>query len=139
MQFAFTTSYLPDNEQITNNAMTESNILVQLVPGINPIIVSATNWSGITLDTVQLAVSGSATLWGGPSTTPAGNMIWGKSQWGGSAQALANQQLQWSQPLVFDRLQIKAIGQCALGFKIGTVRGRYQQLRTETNIGALAA
>lgn len=131
MTFAFFTSFLPDTDQMVNNCMTESTLEVALPPGGIPLQVVAVNADSSVLDTLTLlSTAGLATQWG--------SFVWGAAAWGGSAAPLKNLQLQWHQPLVFDRLQVQVSGQSSQSLKLGSLKGRYQQLRTLTNIQAVA-
>ena len=65
-----------------------------------------------------------------------GNFIWGSALWSGSAQALSPQQLPWTEPIVFTRMQLQATGQSAAGVRLGTWHFRYQILRYLTNLVA---
>jgi hypothetical protein len=126
----FTTSFLPDTKQMVNYAMTESVFEVALASGVPPINITANNWAGSALDTVLIPASSGGTLWGA--------FLWGSALWGGVAQGLTNIEISWHFPIVFDRLQLQFTGQSALAHRIGRIKGRYQQLRTWTNIAAVA-
>jgi hypothetical protein len=46
----------------------------------------------------------------------------------GIQTALYPQQLLWTQPIVFRRMSISVTGDCAIGFEIGRMHLRYEQL-----------
>lgn len=121
LQFAWTTSMLPDTDQMAENAMIETTLHTTLVAG-DTLTLQAVNQNGSVLDTVTVASAGSTTIWGA--------FLWGGAPWLGTGlnNALYPRQLAWHFPITFRRLQINCIGACASGLKIGRLHMRYQVL-----------
>lgn len=119
MAFNWTTSMLPDNNQMSEIAMVETTLYMALTAG-NPIQCSAVDQNAAILDSVNVLSTGSGTIWGA--------FIWGQALWQGAQNALYPRQLKWHIPIVFRRLSIMAQGLCAAGFKIGQLQLRYQIL-----------
>lgn len=130
LTWAATTSMLPDTDQMTNNCMTEGLWDMALAAGVPNIQVSALDQNGTILNNVQIATPlEGPTIWG--------SFTWGAAPWGGVLAALSPQQLQWTDPIVFTRLQVMASGQSAFSVKIGALRLRYQILRQLSNLQAV--
>jgi hypothetical protein len=72
------------------------------------------------LDIVTVQATGSPTIWG--------SFTWGQALWQGAANALAPRQLNWTKPLVFQRLSLAFTGLSASGIKLGRLNLRYQIL-----------
>ena len=125
---------LPDTDQMTNNAMTETTLDMALPPTLPPVRVVIGDQQGAVIDSVLISPppsSATPTLWGG--------FVWGQADWaGGLAAALAPYQMQWHFPIVFARMMMKISGASATGFKLGTLHLRYQMLRQLTNTAAAA-
>lgn len=129
MTYNWQTPLLPDTDEITNNAMTEATLDMAFAPA-GTATVSALNQNSTIIDTVTLAAAGLPTVWGA--------FTWGSAVWGGAANALAPQELQWHNPIVFARMSIQVQGNSAQAVRIGALHMRYQVLRTWANIGAAA-
>ena len=119
MTFTWQTAMLPDTQQMCENNILESTINMALAASVD-IDVTAVDQNGSVMDTVTISPIGSATTWG--------NFQWGQSQWLGAANALYPRELQWTVPIVFRRLGVAAMGDCASGFLIGDMFLRYEQL-----------
>jgi len=119
MSFTWATSMLPDTQQMSENAMVESTINMALAAG-SILNVFAANQDGAVFDSIIIAATGPATLWG--------QFNWGQALWQGGANVLAPRPLNWHFPIVFRRLFIGVTGNCAQGFKVGDMFLRYQQL-----------
>jgi hypothetical protein len=129
MTWSYTTPLLPDTEQMTNNAMTETLLDVALVTGIPNVAVNAIDEFGAVQNSVSLMSPVLAgTVWG--------QFTWGQSPWSGAPSALAPYQLPWTAPIVFTRLQLQATGQSAGALTLGAWHLRYQILRQFTNQAA---
>jgi hypothetical protein len=127
MQWMYATSYLPSTETVTNKAMTEATLDIQLAPGVPPVTIAAVNSQGNIIDTVSLSGQAGATTWG--------SFTWGApSIWGGLTSLLAPQELQWHLPIVFNKMQLTVQGQCAQALKVGRFEMKYQMLKSWTNI-----
>ena len=109
--------------------MTEGTLDMAFAAG-GSATVSVLDQNASIIDTVTLTATGSPTIWGA--------FTWGAAVWGGAANALAPQELQWHQPIVFARMSIQVKTASAQAVRIGALHMRYQQLRTWANIGAAA-
>ena len=113
---------------MTNNGMTEATLDLALSASFPTVTVSAMDQNSAVLNSVSVTASGSPTIWGA--------FKWGAALWGGGANNLAPQQLQWTIVIVFTRLQIQAAGSSAQGIKVGTLHMRYQILRYISSVAA---
>lgn len=126
-----TTSMLPDTETMTQNCMTEAVWDMALAPGVQNVTVAAVNQNGSVMNGITLLPPvGGPTIWG--------SFTWGAAPWGGTPSFLTPQQLPWTIPITFTRMQIQATGQCAGPVRIGALHMRYQILRYLTNDAAAA-
>ncbi len=119
LTFAWQTCVLPDTQQMCENNILEATINMALAAGVN-IGVSAVDQNGSVMQSVVIAPTGGATIWG--------NFQWGQADWLGAANGLYPRELQWSEPLVFRRLSMLAQGDCASGLLLGDMFLRYEQL-----------
>lgn len=119
MTLAWTTSMLPDTQQMSENDLIEATLNVALAAGVN-MNVAAQDENGAILSSVTVVAPAQTTVWGG--------FIWGAALWQGGANALSPRRLAWPIPVVFRRLAISATSNCASGLRIGDLFMRYQQL-----------
>ena len=126
--WAATTPLLPDTDQMTNNAMTETTWDFGLSASFPNVTVSALDQNASVLNSVTVVASGSATIWG--------SFTWGSALWGGGANALAPRQLPWTIVIVFTRMQLMASGSSAQSVKIGSIHLRWQILRYLSSVAA---
>jgi len=121
MTSTYTTCFLPDAKTMSEFACVEATLNMALNPAQGPVSVQALTQDGSVIGSVLVANPGTPTLWG--------QFNWGQAPWGGSGStALAHRDLPWTAPLVFSRVQISAVGNSALGFKLGDLFMRYQKL-----------
>lgn len=128
MLFNYQPTLFPDADDMTNHAMTETTLDVQLPTSLAGLAVAAVDEAGTVLSSVLLALTGAPTIWG--------TFTWGAALWGGARNALRSQALNWPIPLVFSRMTITATGQCAQNVRLGTLHMRYQKLNYLTNTAA---
>lgn len=119
MTFTFTTSLLPNTQQMSENSMVESTINLGMPDG-QQVACYALDEDGAIINSVLLTSTVATAIWGG--------FIWGAALWAGAANALAPRQLKWTIPIVFQRLAISVTGNCAQNLKLGDVYMRYQPL-----------
>ena len=121
MTWQYLTCLLPDPKVMSEFACCESTLNMALSSAQGPVSVQAITQDQSTIGSVLVQSAGSPTLWG--------QFNWGQANWGGGGSiALAHRDLQWTQPLVFSRMQMSAIGNSASNFKIGDLFMRYQKL-----------
>lgn len=139
MQWSWETSLLPDNSQMSMNAVIETAMGFVLPPG-QTVTISASNESGQVLDSVTLSgPQGEPTIWGnfvwGQGTwlvmvplTVWGSFIWGQAPWQERGSYYTQERVAWHLPLVFKQMQISAAGMSTLGFSIGNLYLGYEPL-----------
>lgn len=120
MTFNWQTPMLPDTEQMSENAMVETTLDIAYPVGVAPYLAVIGDQNGVLFDSVLLAATGAATIWGA--------FNWGQALWLGAANALAPRQMAWHEPIVFRRAYIGLSGDASGQTKIGTLRMRYEQL-----------
>lgn len=120
MSFNWRSPMLPNSQQMAENSMVETTLDIAFPPAPLPYLVVVGDQDGTLFDSVQLAPGGITTQWG--------QFNWGQADWLGSANALAPRQLQWHEPIVFQRMYIGMSGDCSAQLKIGALRMRYQEL-----------
>lgn len=119
MTWAYTTSLMPDLKVMSECAMVETTLDMQLTAG-QQVTVQALTQQQQQIGSVLVTPPGGLTLWG--------QFNWGQQVWGGPAVALSHWPLPWTAPLVFSRMQLQASGASTGGFKIGDAFLRYQIL-----------
>lgn len=119
MQFNFTTTMLPDTNQMAEYSMIETTVYMGIDPAAS-YAVYAFDQNGSILSQSQIAAIGSPVLWGA--------FIWGQAQWGGGHNNLYPRRVPWSAPVVFRRMQISVQGFSSDGVRIGTTHMRYEKL-----------
>ncbi len=111
--------------------MSFATLDIALSSSATPVTVTALSPNMVAFDSVQLSITGAASVWG--------SFLWGGAIWGAPAGALAPRQLQWHLPIVFAKLAIQVQGQSTLATKIGCLMLKYKQLRYLEDITALVA
>jgi len=119
LTFNYATAMLPDTQQMSENAIIEATVNFALAAG-GSLSVTASDENGAALGTSTITAPAQTTIWGG--------FIWGAALWQGGQNALAPRQMDFSEPVVFRRLSISVIGNCAAGVKAGDMFLRYEQL-----------
>lgn len=117
--FTWTTSMLPDTDQMAENNMLETTIYMALNAGAT-YTAFALDQDGAILQSAVVSNANPATLWG--------NFTWGQAVWGGAANSLFPRPLNWPAPVVFRRMQISVTGASSAALRVGTLHMRYQQL-----------
>lgn len=119
LSWTWTTSMLPDTDQMSECNMLETTLYMALSPG-GTYAVTALNQDGVVLDSALVTATGQPTLWGA--------FQWGQAVWGGAAQSLFPRQANWTMPVVFRRMQISATGLSGAAVRVGKLHMRYEQL-----------
>jgi len=119
LSFTWTTSMLPDTDQMCENAMVETTLYMALVAG-GTYAITALNQDGAVLNSALIVGGGTPTIWG--------QFNWGQAVWGGAANALYPRQPLWTAQVIFRRMQISATGLSGAAVRIGKLHMRYEQL-----------
>ena len=121
LTWSWQTCFLPDVGQMCEFAMVETTIKMALSSSVGAVNVFAVNQNNTILDSVTVPVPTLGTaIWGA--------FTWGAANWGAAQSALFPRQMQWHQPIVFQRLSILAQGQSAQALKVGDLYLRYEKL-----------
>jgi hypothetical protein len=137
MTWTWRTALCPDNQEMHNNQVIESGMMLQLA-NTDTVRIRGINESGRTLDTayltgvtVQTAKWGQfmwgRNNWGSPAGTAVwGAVDWGAFDWGASIGPFAQYRIPWTGPLDFKQMQVELTGTSAPGQSIGNLYIRYQ-------------
>lgn len=120
LTFTWTSSMLPDTNQMSENSMQQTTIYMALAASTT-YSVFALDQDGAILLQSSVVSTVAATIWGG--------FTWGPpSVWGSGSNGLYPRQIPWSQPVVFRRMQVSVQGASSGALRIATMHLRYQQL-----------
>jgi hypothetical protein len=125
----YNTSFLPDNENLTNNAIVQSSIDLAFSVTAPPVSVVAIDPNNQVYGSCQLQLTGAASLWG--------SMIWGTSTWGAPLSLLTQRQIPWPNEIVWSDLSIQISGQSSSAHEIGALRIRNRVLKQLVDLGAV--
>lgn len=139
MTFNMTTTLVPDNAQMEQNAIVETTLALILAPA-ETIHIRALDEDGNLLDELDRSGAvGPRTIWGAFRWGRArwsrsyvqpnwGSPNWGEFYWGQLTGRFKQYRLPWTKPLVFKQMQIEITGESKAGFGIGNLYLRYQIL-----------
>lgn len=121
---------LPDTQAMAENEILECTINMVLASGGPIYAIQAVNQNGQLLNQVSVQADLATSIWG--------VFIWGQGVWQAAQTGLSPIRIDWTAPIVFRKLQISVQANCYLGFKIGDMYMRYQQLGylQQTLVGA---
>lgn len=120
LQFISQTSLMPDNQEMCENSMIETTVMVALPPGYNLSITTKDEQSD-TLDIVNITTSAQGnTIWG--------SFTWGAANWSSNAGAMRQYRVPWSKPLVFKQASLQIVGPSAANVKLGNNYFRVEKL-----------
>ena len=119
LSFLWTSSMLPDTDQMSENAMIETTIYMALNAN-STYSAYASDQGGTVLSQANIVNTNQATIWGG--------FTWGQAPWSGGNNALYPRRVPWAKPIVFRRMQMSAQGLASAAFRIGTMHMRYEKL-----------
>lgn len=119
LTYTWESALLPNTQAMCENAMVETTVNIALAAGEN-VLVYGFDENGALYGSYTVTAPALSTVWGG--------FIWGAALWQGAANALAPRPVNWSTPIVFQRIGIGVSGNSAQGVKIGDLYMRYQQL-----------
>ena len=114
------TAVMPDNQQMNENNLLETTINFVASTNNSTYAVQAITSDGTVLDTVTLSLDSGGTIWGA--------FTWGGALWSVSISGLSPRVINWHKPIVFRKLSISVSGNAYLGFKIGDMFTRMEQL-----------
>ncbi len=118
LSFAWTTSILPDTDQMSESYLTETTIKMSLPPNINAVTVTAINEDATALLAVQIAPEGTETVWGA--------FTWGAALWLGTSSSYKPRRVPWTEQPTFRMVQFSVTGDSVASYRIGTMQNRYQ-------------
>jgi hypothetical protein len=118
MSFEWTTSILPDTDQMSETYLTESTIKMSLPPDINAVTMTAINEDETALQAVQIAPEGTTTVWGA--------FTWGAALWLGTSSTYKPRRVPWTEQVTFRMIQFSLTGDSVAAFRVGTMQNRYQ-------------
>jgi hypothetical protein len=127
MSLIWQTPMLPNKDTMFEYAMVETTIDIAYPPSQLAFTVSCGDQNNTLYDSVSLVPGGNPTTWGA--------FNWGQAPWLGASNALAPRQLNWHEPITFQRIYLSVSGDCSAAFKIGSLRMRYQQLGYLLQVG----
>jgi len=119
MTFNWTTTMLPDTNQMHQCAMIETTIYMAQQPAAT-YNVFALDQSGAVIQQSSVTNTASPTRWGA--------FTWGAALWGGGASALFPRRIGWPKPVVFRRMQIFLQGASDVNVRIGMLHMKYEKL-----------
>lgn len=120
MYWAYESALLPDNAQMSENAMVETAFACEIPPQ-QQLAIQASDERGVGLNVqTLLAPLAPPTIWGG--------FIWGFAPWGSAEAGFYQRPVNWSQPLVFKQIKFLVTGVSAPGFALGNLYLKYQPL-----------
>jgi hypothetical protein len=142
MTFDWQTVLLPDNHQMKNNCVIETNIEMSFIGGNTVTTVTASDPAGSWLAQVVIdPAQGQQTIWGnfqwgnakwggtGLTTTLWDtNFQWDGNNWDGDLAPMSPWRMPWPEALVFRQMKIEVTGQSSAGFRIGNLFMNYQIL-----------
>jgi hypothetical protein len=120
LTIAWQPSIMPDNQQMNENNMLETTINLVGSSNASTYNIQAINSDGTVLDTVVLSLNAGGAKWGA--------FIWGGAVWSVSVTGLSPVPINWHNPIVFRKLTLLLTGNAYLGFKIGDLFTRMEQL-----------
>jgi hypothetical protein len=120
LTLAWQTAVLPDSQAMAEFNLLEATINFVGATNASTYNVKAINSDGTVLDTVILSLNSGGSVWGA--------FQWGAGLWSVSISGLTPRTINWHYPIVFRKLSIGVTGNSYLGFKIGDMFTRMQQL-----------
>jgi hypothetical protein len=121
MNFIWTTSMLPDTDQMSENALLETTLYMAMSSGsAGTYLVQALNQNRSVLQAANLVNPSLPVFWGA--------FTWGQSLWGGALASLFPQAVPWPKPVVFRRMQLVLTGVSSSQLRVGTLHMRYEGL-----------
>src|SRR5262249_19415130 len=118
-QFNWTTTMLPDVNDMSEHAMIETTIYMGQAAGVSYTVL-ALNQNQSVLQQATLTNASQQTIWGG--------FTWGSGIWGGATSPLFPRAVAWPQPVVFRRMQLALQGASSAAVRVGMAHMKYEKL-----------
>jgi hypothetical protein len=120
LMFDWQTAVLPDNQQMNENNLLECTINMVGSSNNSTYGVQFITSDGTVLDTVSVSLDSGGAKWG--------TAIWGGFLWSTSVTGLSTVPVNPHRPIVFRKMSILLTGNSYLGFKVGDMFTRMEQL-----------
>lgn len=120
LQFNWQTSVMPDGQMMAENNLLECTINMVSSSNNATYGVQFITSDGTVLDTVPVSLNSGGAQWG--------TAVWGSFEWSTSITGLSPVPINWHNPIVFRKGAISVTGNSYLGFKIGDMFTRMEQL-----------
>lgn len=120
LSWQWLTCLLPDNEDMSENAVVESAIAMMLSPGSAVTVLASDELGNILAQVVISGPAGSPELWDVAQ--------WDVAIWDGASGIYQQYPIPWPQVLVFKQMQIQVNGMSMLGMSIGNCYYRVEHL-----------
>jgi hypothetical protein len=117
--FNWTTSMLPDPNDMSEHAMIETTIYMGQASGAS-YSISALDQNGTILQSAILTNTSVPTIWGA--------FAWGQAPWGGQQSLLFPRRVPWPAPIVFRRMQLYLTGTSSAAVRVGMAHMKYEKL-----------
>ncbi len=115
--YVWRTSLLPDTEAMAVSFLVETTVGLSLISGFPALVVALDEQANV-INSVQVVGPGSPTIWGA--------FIWGSANWGGAFTRYMPRPVYWTEPVVFNRLQVQVTGLSEQVLTVGNMYMRYQ-------------
>jgi hypothetical protein len=120
LTWSWATSLLPDNRQLSMNAIVESQIAISMASSDQATVI-ASDEQGNTLNTVVIqGTSGLGSIWG--------SFVWGTGTWGGATINFQATRIPWTDIVVFKQMTVQITGNSDGTTLIGVLGLKYQEL-----------
>ena len=119
LTFNWTSSMLPDVNDMAEHAMIETTIYMAQQPGAS-YAVYALDQNASVIQSALLSNTSVPTVWGG--------FQWGHALWGGATSNLFPRRIPWPKPVVFRRMQMSVQGNSDAAVRIGMTHMKYEKL-----------
>jgi hypothetical protein len=119
LQWKYTTSLLPDQDQMEESSMIETTLYLAMQSNVT-YPIQALGSDGSIISQAQILLQGIQPLWG--------TAIWGGFVWGGVQGSLFPRPVPWPAPVVFRRMALSVNGPSDANVKLGAWHCRYERL-----------
>lgn len=120
LAWEYETVLLPDNLEMMENMIVESDLSMSFLGSLPVVTVTATDTNDQQLNSIGISGGQTDTLWN--------SFKWNQAPWDGTVTDISSWNIAWTEPLVFKQITITATGYSATGFEIGNLYLKYQVL-----------